>query len=150
MTTIAQPAGPAFGTQVIGQTEKALNALLERQLAGTSITEPQWVTLTLTVVSDGTLSGDALAERVSHSLKVTQATAHQRIVELTAANLVRTSPDGTVEATEHGKAQWSQVRAAITQITEQLWGDLPEEELATAGRVLNTVLSRANTLLSTA
>ncbi|MFI7610950.1 MarR family winged helix-turn-helix transcriptional regulator [Nonomuraea terrae] len=150
MTTIAQPAGPAFGPEVIGQTEKALNALLERHLAGTSITEPQWVTLTLTVVSDGTLSGDALAERVSRSLKVDQATAHQRIVELTAANLVRTSQDGIVEATEHGKAQWNQVRAAIARITEKLWGDLPEEELTTTGRVLNTVLSRANTLLSLA
>jgi hypothetical protein len=32
---------PAFGTQVIGQTEKALNAILERQLAGTGLTEPQ-------------------------------------------------------------------------------------------------------------
>ncbi|MFB4289697.1 MarR family winged helix-turn-helix transcriptional regulator [Nonomuraea sp. ATR24] len=150
MTTIAQPAGPVFGPQVIGQTEKALNTLLERQLAGTSITEPQWVTLTLTVVSNGTLSGDALAERISHSLKVDQATAHQRIVELTAANLVRTSQDGIVEATEDGRAQWNQVRAAIARITEKLWGDLPEEELATAGRVLNTVLSRANTLLSAA
>ncbi|WP_219508613.1 MarR family winged helix-turn-helix transcriptional regulator [Nonomuraea ceibae] len=150
MTTIAQPAGPVFGPQVIGQTEKALNTLLERQLAGTSITEPQWVTLTLTVVSNGTLSGDALAERISHSLKVDQATAHQRIVELTAANLVRTSQDGIVEATEDGRAQWNQVRAAIARITEKLWGDLPEEDLATAGRVLNTVLSRANTLLSAA
>lgn len=148
MTTTAQPAGPAFGTQVIGQTEKTLNAILERLLAGTGITEPQWVTLTLTVVSDGTLSGNALTERVSHALKVTQETAHQRIVELTAANLVRTNPDGTVEATGHGKAQWGRVRAAIDQIAEKLWGDLPEQELATAGRVLNTVLSRANALLS--
>jgi hypothetical protein len=46
-------APPTFGTPVIGQTEKALNAILHRQLAGTSLTEPQWVTLTLTVVSGG-------------------------------------------------------------------------------------------------
>ena len=30
-----------FGTQIIGRTEKALNAILDRQLAGTGITEPQ-------------------------------------------------------------------------------------------------------------
>jgi hypothetical protein len=42
---------PTFGAQVLGQTEKALNAILARQLAGTGLTEPQWVTLTLTVVS---------------------------------------------------------------------------------------------------
>ncbi len=34
---------PAFGTQIIGQTEKALNALLDQQLPGTGLTEPQWV-----------------------------------------------------------------------------------------------------------
>ena len=32
---------PAFGTQLIGQTEKTLNAILDRQLAGTGVTEPQ-------------------------------------------------------------------------------------------------------------
>ena len=39
---------PPFSTQVIGQAEKTLNAILQRQLAGTGLTEPQWITLTLT------------------------------------------------------------------------------------------------------
>lgn len=141
---------PAFSTQVIGQTEKALNALLDRLLAGTGLTEPQWVTLTLTVVSEGTLPADALAERVAHSLKADQATVHRLLAELTAAGLVRTTQDGVVEPTEHGKSEWTRVRAAITDVTGRLWGDLPPEDLATAGRVLDTVLSRANTLLSAA
>lgn len=34
-----------FGTRLIGQTEKALNAILNRELEGTGVTEPQWVTL---------------------------------------------------------------------------------------------------------
>jgi DNA-binding MarR family transcriptional regulator len=138
MTTTVPTAAPALSTQVIGQTEKALNAILERQLAGTDITEPQWVALTLTVVSGG-LPADALVERVSSVLKIEQSAAGRRIAELVAANLVHTTPDGTTEATEHGKARWTHVRAAITQITERLWGDLPEQDLATAGRVLNTV-----------
>lgn len=36
-----------FGPQLIGRTEKALNALLDRELSGTGLTEPQWVALTL-------------------------------------------------------------------------------------------------------
>jgi hypothetical protein len=32
---------PEFGTQLIGQTENTLNAILAHQLAGTSLTEPQ-------------------------------------------------------------------------------------------------------------
>jgi hypothetical protein len=66
----------AFGTPVIGQTEKALNAILARQLAGTGLTEPQWVTLTLTVVSGGTLGRHELAGRVAGVLKVSEAEAH--------------------------------------------------------------------------
>ncbi|MCY1143299.1 hypothetical protein OWR29_35335 [Actinoplanes sp. Pm04-4] len=37
-----------FGAQLIGRTEKALNALLDQALQGTGLTEPQWVALTLT------------------------------------------------------------------------------------------------------
>ena len=36
-----------FGPQLIGETEKTLNALLLRHLDGTGLTEPQWVTLRL-------------------------------------------------------------------------------------------------------
>jgi len=147
VTATVSTAAPTFGTQVIGQTEKALNAILERQLAGTDVTEPQWVALTLTVVSGG-LPADALVERVSGALKIEQSAAGQRIAELAAANLVHTRLDNITEATERGKAQWTQVKAAIAQTTERLWGDLPERDLATAGRVLSTVLTRANAILA--
>jgi DNA-binding MarR family transcriptional regulator len=138
----------AFGTQLIGRTEKALNAILDRQLAGTGITEPQWVALTLTVVSDGSVTGDVLVARISDALKVDEVAVRERIAELAAAGLVQTTGDGTVKATEKGEAQWGQVRADIARITQDLWGDLPEAELAVAGQVLNTVLTRANTVLS--
>jgi hypothetical protein len=41
------------------------------------------------------------------------------------------------------------VRAATTEITHRLWGDVPAEDLATAGRVLDTVRARANVELAT-
>ena len=96
----------------------------------------------------GGLPAEALVERISSVLRIEQSAARQRIAELAAANLVHTTPDDTTEATEHGKAQWTQVRAAIAQITDRLWGDLPEQDLTTAGRVLNTVLTRANAILA--
>jgi hypothetical protein len=145
--TVTAPAVPGFGTHVVGRTEKALNALLDRQLAGTGITEPQWVTLTLTVLG-GRLPLETLVERVSGTLKVDLWTARDRIAELRSASLVRTTPDGAVEPTEYGEAQWRRIRAAVGEITERLWGDLPAADLATAGRVLATILTRANTLLA--
>ena len=43
-----------FGPQLIGQTEKTLQALLRRALAGTGLDERQWVALRLADQPDGT------------------------------------------------------------------------------------------------
>ncbi|MFB4317568.1 MarR family winged helix-turn-helix transcriptional regulator [Actinomadura sp. 21ATH] len=137
-----------FGTALIGQTEKTLNAILERQLDGTGITEPQWVTLTLTVVSGGTIDHAELIHKVSKATKFSQASAAERIAELTAAGLLRDGGDGNVQVSDAGQEQWTQVRAALGPITQGLWGDLPAEDLAVAGRVLGTVLERANAVLA--
>ena len=141
---------PSFGTPVIGQTEKALNAILHRQLEGTGLTEPQWVTLTMTIAGGGTVDRDELAGRVAGVLKVSDATAQARIAELAAAQLVR-APDGAgspVQVTDAGQQLHGRIRGAVTPITQRLWGDLPAEDLATAGRVLGTVLTRANAELA--
>lgn len=42
-----------FGPVLVGQTEKTLQALLRRTLAGTGLSEPQWVTLRLAHMLDG-------------------------------------------------------------------------------------------------
>ena len=34
---------PVLSARVIGQAEKTMNAILDRLLAGTGLTEPQWV-----------------------------------------------------------------------------------------------------------
>jgi hypothetical protein len=137
----------AFGTALIGQTEKALNAILDRQLAGTGITEPQWVTLTLTVVSGGAIDQAELIRRVGGATQFSQAAVAERITELTAAGFLRDGGDGRVQVTDEGQARWTQVRTAIGPITQGLWGDLPAEDLAAAGRVLGIVLDRANAVL---
>ncbi|MEE6259556.1 MarR family winged helix-turn-helix transcriptional regulator [Plantactinospora sonchi] len=138
----------AFGTALIGQIEKALNTILDRQLAGTGITEPQWVTLTLTVVSGGTIDRAELIRRVAGATQFSPASVAERITELTAAGFLRGGDDGRVQVTDEGQARWTQVRTAIGPITQRLWGDLPAEDLATAGRVLGIVLDRANAELA--
>jgi hypothetical protein len=49
---------PTLSPRVIGQAEKTMNAILDRQLTGTDLTEPQWVILTLAVTSGGTTEPD--------------------------------------------------------------------------------------------
>ncbi|GAA2335691.1 hypothetical protein [Dactylosporangium salmoneum] len=140
--------GTQFGTQLIGQTEKALNAILERMLAGTGISEPQWVALTLTVRAGGPVPAGELAGRIAAATKTGPAAARERLGELAAAGLIEHAPDGAACATERGRAQWSAVRARIEELTDRLWGDLPAADLATAGSVLSTVLGRANAVLA--
>src|SRR4030088_1814673 len=96
---------PTFGPQVLGQTEKALNAILHRQLAGTGLTEPQWVTLTLTVASGGTVDRDELIARLAGALRVSDAEARAHVTELAATQLLH-APDGDgspVKPTEAGQ-----------------------------------------------
>lgn len=141
---------PTFSPQVIGQTEKALNAILDRLLVGTGLSEPQWVALTLTAMSDGTVDLDELIGRVAGALKVTEPDAGARIAELADADLVQVPEGGRapVRVTEAGTRLHTRIRTAATQVTQRLWGDLPAEDLATAGRVLSAVAARADAELA--
>jgi hypothetical protein len=135
-----------FSAPLLGQTEKALNAILDRQLVGTGLSERQWVALTVTVASGGAVDRDELVNRLAGIFKVGEAEAEARIAELAAAQLLEAANgDGSpVTVTDAGQQLHGQIRAAVTEITQRLWGDLPAEDLATAGSVLSTVLERAD------
>ena len=139
-------SAPTFGTQLIGQTEKALNAILGRELAGTGLTEPQWVTLTIAVMSGGTTGHAQLLKHVAGALKVSELQAQEQIGELVAQQMLQLPQDdgSPISVTDAGSKLHGQIRTAVTEITQRLWGDLPADDLATAGRVLGTVLKRAN------
>jgi hypothetical protein len=141
---------PTFSARLLGQTEKAANAILDRQLAGTGLTEPQWVTLSLIVAAGGPVDGDELAVLLAGILKISDAEARTLITELAGAQLLQgAGADGSLATlTDVGERLYGKIRAGVTQITERLWGDLPAEDLATAGRVLSTVLERANSELA--
>jgi DNA-binding MarR family transcriptional regulator len=143
---------PTFSTQLIGQTEKTLDAILDRLLAGTGLTEPQWVTLTLAVSSGGTLDRTGFISRVADALKISDADARARIDELAAAQLL-VVPEGAgspLGVTDAGRQLHARIRSAVVEITDRMWGDLPAADLAAAGRVLTTVLERANAELARA
>ena len=53
-----------------------------------------------------------------------------------------------VRFTAAGAQVFGQIRGATTEITKRLWGDLPAEDLATAGRVLSIITERANAELA--
>ena len=129
-----------FGPQLIGETEKTLNALLHRFLQRTGLTERQWVTLRLAGMLDGSVDADglitALADRAHFS------DAGDLVAELTDRGLLA---DGRLSAA--GRELTTTLQTTITADTAPIWDDLPSDDVAAATRVLNEVITRARVLL---
>ncbi len=136
----------SFGTRLIGQTENALGAILDRQLAGTGLTAHDWVALTVSVTSGPDLERDTVAARIAGALKCDAARAGEHLDRLADAGLlVQSEPEGSrLRVSPVGSRVFEQVHGEIVRITERLWSDLPAADVDATARVLSTVLERAN------
>jgi hypothetical protein len=133
-----------FSPQLLGRTEKTLNAILDRELAG-AITEPEWVTLVLTAASRGAKTHAEISARVAQGLRVDQWAAAGRVEQLRAKGLVEVASGAQpcVTLSVDGRRLLDRVQTQVGEITVRLWGDIPPGDLEAAGRVLSTVLDRA-------
>lgn len=133
-----------FGPQLIGQTEKALSALLGRVLTGHNLTEPEWVALRLTDQFDTTENppAESLAEFIANSAHFPDPRA--LLTGLTDRGLLAGD-----HLTERGSATISTLAEQITGLTAPLWTSLDPDDTAAAERTLNIVLARAQAILST-
>lgn len=136
---------PPLNTQVIGQAESALGALLEPLLAGAGITFQQWLVLTVTAASGGRADRGQLVARISGARKVDGTEVESAIAELAAAGLATAA--GPLALTEPGRDVYQRIRGAVEELNAELFA-FPPEELATAGRVLSVVTARANAVLA--
>ena len=130
-----------FGPQLIGETEKTLNALLLRFLDGTGLDEPQWVTLRLAGLLDGSVDAAGLAAAVADRAHFPDATG--LVGRLTDRGLL---DDGRL--TSAGRELTAAVQARITTGTAAIWDDLPAADVAATARVLNELVTRARAVLA--
>jgi hypothetical protein len=131
-----------FGPQLIGETEKTLNALLRRFLESTGLTEPQWVTLRLAGQLDDSVDEKGLVAALADRAHF--ADAGELVGQLSARGLLvggRLSTSGT-ELT-------STVAATIASETAPIWDNFPEGDIESTTRVLNEIITRARRLLAT-
>ena len=129
-----------FGPQLIGETEKTLSALLDRFLQRTGLTEPQWVTLRLADMLDGSVDADGLATAVADRAHFSDAV--DLVGELTDRGLLA---DGRLTST--GRELTTAVQTSMTTDTAAIWDNLRGDDVAAATRVLNEVITRARVLL---
>jgi hypothetical protein len=91
----------------------------------------------------GGLSRRGLVERAQAASKFDPQKSEAEIDSLVWANLLAAEGD-EVALTDEARALQERVSSNVGERTARLWGDLPEDELATAGRVLATIVGRAN------
>ena len=123
-----------FGPQLIGQTEKTLQALLVGVLDGTGLDERLWVTLRLADQPDGR----PLRERVADLARFADADA--LVTELERQGLVVDDA-----ATLGGRALLADVLARSAELSGPIWDDIDDADAA--ARALTEVLNRARAAL---
>src|SRR5260370_3459341 len=137
MTTTA----PLLTPQIVGQAENAHKPFLVRILAPTGTTMSQWVALTMTAAAGGAVEAEQLAAQIAGALKVDPVAARDTIAELVAKRLLADEAS-RVGFTEAGRARYGEIRAAVDAIIATVYGDIPTEDLVTAGRVLTVITAR--------
>jgi hypothetical protein len=129
--------------QIVGQTENAHGAIMDRVLAGTGLNRERWVALSLITSADGTIARDALVARMTGALKVTPGLAREAVAWLEAAGLV-TAEDQEVTITGSGTTTVTTVRGTTGPILARAYASVPAADLATAARVLVAITEGLN------
>lgn len=128
-----------FGPQLIGQTEKALNALLLTLLSPHALSEREWVTLRLVSQFEGEGSVDAFVA--------------DRLRDPDCALFLRTVRErGLVEGSHlspTGTALVAEISREIARVAGPIWDEVDHDDALAATRALNRILEKTRMLLRT-
>lgn len=126
-----------FGPQLVGETEKTLQALLRMALADSGLDERQWVTLRLSAQPDDLPLTVRVATR-----------AHFPDADELVATLENRGLVSAGAATDAGQAMLTTVLAKSAALSGPIWDDI--EDADAAARALTVVLARARAALHAA
>ncbi|MFI6942537.1 MarR family transcriptional regulator [Streptomyces sp. NPDC050418] len=137
---------PAVNGQTVALAHYATKAVLEKALAPTGLTYLQSLTLNFAAAQGGSVTRTQITDRLQEAFKIDHEAALTPVTELLTAGLL--APDATDPSTVHltprGASLQQETSPLGPTIAARLYEGFTPEELATAGRVLATVTSRAN------
>jgi DNA-binding MarR family transcriptional regulator len=136
-------------TQVIGRTERTLQALMDQVLAGAGGTFHQWVALTFTAGDGDGIERRQLIRRLAAALQIDDTGAEATIAGMAGEGLLQASGSAVV-LSDAGRKRYAAIRAAIDQIAAPLFAGIPADDEAATRRVLTTISERADTQLRAA
>jgi hypothetical protein len=136
---------PTLNGQVIGQTERATRALLDVLLTETDTPFDTWITLKF-VGDNGDVSADALVHQLSVGRVISDHDAQGIVADVRTAGFL--TGDDDITLTDQGRARYDLISSGAGAIAGQLYAGLPEADLVTARRVLDTLTERARAQLA--
>ncbi|MCX5192782.1 MarR family transcriptional regulator [Streptomyces sp. NBC_00249] len=145
--TASATAAPVADSRALGLAHYAARGLLEHVLARHGITFQGQVALRAAVTAEAPRTPDALVAQVRGALKADPAEVRGTLDGLLAGGLL--VADGAhLLPTDAGRELLAAVGAETAPITARVWGGIPPEDLAAAGRVLALVAGRADAELA--
>lgn len=136
-------------TRDIGQAERAMGALLERQIEGARLSFVEWTALVHLDVA-GPLTPDELVRRQVNGRVASEAEARAAAEGLLSRGLIALADGGDTPLvlTDAGEAVYRPVRRTVGSITDGLYGDLPPGDLEATHRTLAEIKRRADARLA--
>ncbi|MFD8807139.1 MarR family transcriptional regulator [Streptomyces sp. NPDC059597] len=138
---------PLADARVLALAHYAARGVLEHVLARHGVTFQQQVVLRTAITAEVPQTPDELVAQVQGLLKADPADIRATVDDLLAERLL--AEDGTrLRPTDEGRELLAAVGAETAPVSARVWGGIPAEDLATAGRVLALVTERANAELA--
>ncbi|MFI8916418.1 MarR family transcriptional regulator [Streptomyces sp. NPDC053513] len=138
---------PLADARILGLAHYAARGLLEHVLSRHGITFTQQIALRAAINADAPQTPHDLITQIHDSLKTDPADIHAVLDDLTARRLL-TLDGAHLRATDTARELLTAITADTAPVTARVWGDIPAEDLAAAGRVLALVTERANAELA--
>ncbi|TVL91196.1 MarR family transcriptional regulator [Streptomyces sp. SAJ15] len=146
-TTASSAAAPVADARALGLAHHAARGVLEHVLARHGVTFQQQIALRAAVTADTPQTSDDLVAQVRGSLKADPDDIRATLDELLAKRLLLA--DGAhLRPTDAGRELIAAVGAETAPVSARIWGEIPAQDLAAAGRVLALVTERANAELA--
>ncbi|MFJ9197441.1 MarR family transcriptional regulator [Streptomyces flaveolus] len=143
MTTTA----PVADSRALGLAHYAARGVLEHVLARHGVTFQQQIALRAAVTAAAPQTADDLITQVRATLKADPVAVRATLDELLAERLL--VADGAhLRPSDAGRELLAAVGAETAPFTARIWGGIPADDLAAAGRVLALVTERADAELT--
>ncbi|WP_079210532.1 hypothetical protein [Brucella pituitosa] len=116
-------------TRFIGEAERSLQALLQRQLQNPEMSFPEWVALT--ILSGGQLTAEGLAQAIAGTRVVVPGREMTLVNDLIGKELVACGE--TLSITHGGPEVFHPLRDSVRRVTSRLVADVSGDDLRKPG-----------------